>query len=89
MAAGVRRIEAVAGETAIGLDRADREQLDRLGEVTVKGISVEPHIGNQTPRTFETASGMLNAIGLPGPGAQGRAAPTHSREGQGPRLSLQ
>jgi len=37
----------------------------------VKGICCEPHIGNATPRTFETASGMLNAIGLPGPGAQG------------------
>jgi alanyl-tRNA synthetase len=33
VAAGVRRIEAVAGEPALRLDRADREQLDDLGEV--------------------------------------------------------
>ncbi len=33
VAAGVRRIEAVAGEIATGLDRADRQQLDALGDV--------------------------------------------------------
>jgi alanyl-tRNA synthetase len=33
VAAGVRRIEAVAGEAAIRLDRADREQLEALGDV--------------------------------------------------------
>jgi alanyl-tRNA synthetase len=33
VAAGVRRIEAVAGESATRLDRADRDQLDALGEI--------------------------------------------------------
>ncbi|MEN7973638.1 MAG: dihydroorotate dehydrogenase, partial [Verrucomicrobiota bacterium] len=43
----------------------------RLGAITVKGICAEEHVGNSTPRTFETRGGMLNAIGLPGPGAKG------------------
>lgn len=38
--------------------------LDRLGAVVVKGISLEPRPGNPPPRIVETASGMLNAIGL-------------------------
>ncbi|MGD9947693.1 MAG: dihydroorotate dehydrogenase [Desulfobulbus sp.] len=43
---------------------ADLVQLDRLGAVAVKGISLEPRAGNPPPRVFETPSGMLNAIGL-------------------------
>ncbi|MDD3814496.1 MAG: dihydroorotate dehydrogenase [Desulfocapsaceae bacterium] len=39
-------------------------QLHRLGAVVVKGISLEPRAGNPPPRIFETACGMLNAIGL-------------------------
>ncbi|MFH2122880.1 MAG: dihydroorotate dehydrogenase [Pseudomonadota bacterium] len=38
--------------------------LQRLGALVVKGISLEPRTGNPPPRIFETASGMLNAIGL-------------------------
>ncbi len=64
-------VTVASGTFGYGPEYADYVDLDRLGAVTVKGICAEPHIGNQTPRTFETASGMLNAIGLPGPGAQG------------------
>ncbi|MGD9214365.1 MAG: dihydroorotate dehydrogenase [Desulfobacteraceae bacterium] len=38
--------------------------LDRLGGVIVKGLSLEPSKGNPPPRIAETACGMLNAIGL-------------------------
>ncbi|MFT5697632.1 MAG: dihydroorotate dehydrogenase (NAD+) catalytic subunit [Desulforhopalus sp.] len=38
--------------------------LHRLGAVIVKGISLNPRPGNPPPRIFETACGMLNAIGL-------------------------
>ncbi len=38
--------------------------LDRLGALVVKGISLEPRSGNPPPRIVETACGMLNAIGL-------------------------
>jgi len=38
--------------------------LNRLGAVVVKGLSLEPRPGNPAPRIIETPSGMLNAIGL-------------------------
>ena len=38
--------------------------LGRLGAIIVKGISLHPRAGNPPPRIFETACGMLNAIGL-------------------------
>ncbi len=44
--------------------------ISRLGAVVVKGIRMEPSPGNPTPRVAEVASGMLNAIGLQGPGVE-------------------
>jgi len=38
--------------------------LNRLGGIIVKGLSLEPTKGNPPPRIYETPSGMLNAIGL-------------------------
>jgi dihydroorotate dehydrogenase (NAD+) catalytic subunit len=38
--------------------------LDQLGGIIVKGISLKPRPGNPPPRIIETACGMLNAIGL-------------------------
>jgi dihydroorotate dehydrogenase (NAD+) catalytic subunit len=38
--------------------------LNRLGGIIVKGLSLEPTKGNPPPRIVETPSGMLNAIGL-------------------------
>jgi dihydroorotate dehydrogenase (NAD+) catalytic subunit len=42
--------------------------INRLGAVVVKSLTVEPRLGLVTPRMVETASGMLNAIGLQNPG---------------------
>ncbi len=39
-------------------------ELDRLGAIIVKGLSLEPTQGNPPPRIVETPCGMLNAIGL-------------------------
>ncbi|MCU0857153.1 MAG: dihydroorotate dehydrogenase [Pontiellaceae bacterium] len=64
-------VTVASGTFGYGPEYAGLVDLDRLGAITVKGICTEPHVGNATPRTFETAGGMLNAIGLPGPGAQG------------------
>jgi dihydroorotate dehydrogenase (NAD+) catalytic subunit len=44
--------------------------LERLGGFVVKGLSREPMAGNPPPRMFETAAGMLNAIGLQNIGAR-------------------
>ena len=44
--------------------------LQRLGAIIVKGISFHPRAGNPPPRIFETACGMLNAIGLQNVGVE-------------------
>ena len=44
--------------------------LNRLGAIIVKGLSLEPSPGNKPPRIAETACGMLNAIGLENVGIQ-------------------
>ena len=44
--------------------------LDRLGAVIVKGLSLQPSMGNPPPRIAETPCGMLNAIGLENVGLQ-------------------
>ena len=49
---------------------ADFVPLERLGGVTVKGVSPFPSPGNPTPRTAEVFGGMLNAIGLQNPGIE-------------------
>jgi dihydroorotate dehydrogenase (NAD+) catalytic subunit len=42
--------------------------LNRLGALIPKGISLEPMAGNPPPRIFETEGGILNSIGLQNPG---------------------
>ena len=69
---GMRNPVMVASGTfGYGPEYADLVDLNSLGAIVVKGIGVEPTRGNPTPRTFETASGLLNAIGLPNPGFKG------------------
>lgn len=53
-----------SGTFGYGLEYAELTDLSRLGGIVVKGISLKPHQGNPTPRIVETASGMLNSIGL-------------------------
>ncbi len=45
--------------------------LNRLGAIIVKGLSLEPAAGNPPPRIVETACGMINAIGLENVGIDG------------------
>ncbi len=44
--------------------------LEALGAVTVKAVTVRPRMGNPMPRTVEVTGGMLNAIGLQNPGVE-------------------
>ena len=44
--------------------------LSALGAVVVKSVSVEPWVGNPSPRVHQTPSGMLNSVGLQGPGLE-------------------
>ena len=61
---------AASGTFAYGIEFEDVVHLDRLGGFVVKGLSREPIIGNPPPRLYETAAGMLNAIGLQNIGAR-------------------
>ncbi|MBL7032151.1 MAG: dihydroorotate dehydrogenase, partial [Nitrospira sp.] len=47
-----------------GRDYSEFFDIGRLGAVVVKGLSLKPRQGNPPPRIVETASGMLNSIGL-------------------------
>ncbi len=53
-----------SGTFGYGEEYAEFVDLNMLGAVVVKGISLEPMQGNPSPRICETACGMLNAIGL-------------------------
>lgn len=44
--------------------------LSSLGAVVVKSLSAEAWVGNPAPRVHETAAGMLNSVGLQGPGVE-------------------
>jgi dihydroorotate dehydrogenase (NAD+) catalytic subunit len=57
-------IMTASGTFGYASEFADLVNLDRLGAVAVKGISLAPRPGNPPPRVVETPSGMLNAIGL-------------------------
>jgi len=57
-----------SGTFGYGEEFAEFVDLNRLGGVIVKGISLKPIKGNPPPRIWETPSGMLNAIGLENPG---------------------
>lgn len=61
---------AASGTFGYGVEFEDVVHLGRLGGLVVKGLSREPIIGNPPPRLYETAAGMLNAIGLQNIGAQ-------------------
>ena len=57
-------VMTASGTFGYGREFADLMDLNRLGGMIVKGISLTPKKGNPPPRIWETASGMLNAIGL-------------------------
>jgi dihydroorotate dehydrogenase (NAD+) catalytic subunit len=63
-------VVTASGTFASGREYADFIDLSRLGAVVTKGVSLEPWAGNDSPRIAETASGMLNSIGLQNPGVE-------------------
>jgi len=64
---GIRMANPVmtaSGTFGYGAEFQDFVDLDRLGAIIVKGLSLAPARGNPPPRIVETPCGMLNAIGL-------------------------
>ena len=57
-------IMTASGTFGYGREFSQLVDLETLGGIVVKGISLHPRPGNPPPRIVETASGMLNAIGL-------------------------
>lgn len=62
-------VVAASGTFGYGVEFEDVVHLGKLGGFVVKGLSKDPMIGNPPPRLWETAAGMLNAIGLQNIGA--------------------
>jgi len=60
-----------SGTAGYGGEIGEYIDLNRLGALVVKGISLKPMAGNPPPRICETPCGMLNSIGLENPGLKG------------------
>ena len=59
-----------SGTFGYGEEYAPFLDLEEIGAIVTKGLSLKPKAGNPTPRTAETISGMLNAIGLQNVGVE-------------------
>ncbi len=67
-------VMVASGTFGFGQEYASLMDVDALGAIVTKGISLEQRQGNPGPRTAETPCGMLNAVGLQNPGFSGFVA---------------
>ncbi|MCI1959988.1 MAG: dihydroorotate dehydrogenase [Clostridia bacterium] len=63
-------VTTASGTFGSGREFSDFVDINRLGAVTVKGVSSVPWKGNDSPRIAEVYGGMLNSVGLQNPGAK-------------------
>ncbi len=63
-------VMTASGTFGYGVEYEDFVRLDRLGGIIVKGTTLHPREGNPYPRMYETASGMLNCVGLQNKGVE-------------------
>lgn len=63
-------VTVASGTFGYGRELSEFFDLSKLGGVITKGTSLKPKAGNRPPRVCETASGMLNSIGLQNPGVE-------------------
>lgn len=57
-------VMTASGTFGYGLEFSDIIDIERIGGIIVKGTTLNPREGNDYPRMAETASGMLNCVGL-------------------------
>jgi len=57
-------VMVASGTFGYGEEYAQLVDLNRLGAIVAKTITLKPRLGNEPPRIVETASGVLNSIGL-------------------------
>jgi len=60
----VNPVIAASGTFGYGIEFEEIVSLEKIGGFVTKGISLEPMAGHPAPRIVQTASGMLNAVGL-------------------------
>ena len=63
-------VMTASGTAGHGTELAGYFDLEELGAVVVKSLSVEPWAGNPSPRVHGTSSGMINSVGLQNPGIE-------------------
>ncbi len=61
-------VVAASGTYGFGREYAKLIDLNKLGGISVKGLTLKPREGNPSPRIVETPSGILNSVGLQNPG---------------------
>lgn len=61
---------AASGTFGFGREFRDYTDLNMLGGISVKGLTLEPRQGNKPPRIAETPAGILNSVGLQNPGVK-------------------
>jgi len=59
-----------SGTFGYGSEYEELVDLDSVGALYTKAVTLEPRQGNPVPRIVETPSGMLNSIGLANPGLE-------------------
>jgi dihydroorotate dehydrogenase (NAD+) catalytic subunit len=64
-------VMVASGTFGYGPEYAEFIDVEQLGALVVKGVSVEPWEGNRPPRMVEVPGGLVNAIGLQNPGFNG------------------
>lgn len=60
-----------SGTFGFGQEYARLYDIAKLGGISCKGTTLEPRMGNPSPRIAETPSGILNSVGLQNPGVEG------------------
>ncbi len=57
-------VMTAAGTVAYGMEYSEFVDIQKLGAIVCKGVTLMPRSGNPQPRLVETASGLLNSVGL-------------------------
>ncbi|SNX52635.1 dihydroorotate dehydrogenase [Thermoanaerobacterium sp. RBIITD] len=63
-------VMVASGTFGFGKEYSEYIDLNHLGGIMVKGLTVKPKKGNPPPRIYETPSGILNSVGLQNPGIE-------------------
>lgn len=64
-------VGVASGTFGYGQEYEDLVEIDKLGALFTKALTLEPREGNRAPRLAETPQGLLNSIGLANPGLDG------------------